>query len=327
MNENQLTSDNLEKDSLAAFEKLLQGYKKAKQSYAWESDMEGLIDKLTHLPTDPFSVQLMKLFDYHYLVLSEDINALIDKALQMRAFMEDNQRFVRIEEQYFSLPFMRKNRYLKRLKVFNHEGELCYHVEGKLYLQFGRLLHYFMPVKTDQSFRDVITIKQTTLLSKRLEIYYYSPFLDLTTTNRQCYYDFFCDYYGKTQFIKYFSSKEVASLSPENMLLNAPKALEAILKLTSSQQVLWAYFLFRLMGMKLRDNIDAAMMTRFLLIVNRNDLEDYRKTYFYKLVSRAPFVKEDKNLLVDLEMVRLHFQNSNLPTGDIEKEILNLITN
>lgn len=100
-----------------------------------------------------------------------------------------------------------------------------------------------------------------------------------------------------------------------------------MLNLTSSQQVLWAYFLFRLMGLKLRVNVEAAIITRFLLIVNRTELDDYKKSYFYKLVSKAPYVKEDKNLLADLETVRLHFQKGNLPTGDIEKEILNLITN
>jgi hypothetical protein len=74
-------------------------------------------------------------------------------------------------------------------------------------------------------------------------------------------------------------------------------------------------------------NVEAAIITRFLLILNRTELDDYKKSYIYKLVSKAPYVKEDKNLLADLETVRLHFQKGNLPTGDIEKEILNLITN
>jgi hypothetical protein len=327
MNETEITTENFERDSLAVFEKLLQGYKKAKQSLAWESNMDDLIDKLTHLPTAPFPNQLMKLFDYNYLVLSEDINAIIEKAMQIREQMEHKQRFIRIDEQYFSLPFLPKNTHLKKLEVYNHEGELCYKLVGKLYIELNRLLHYFKPGKK-VSLKDVITFKQKTLVNRNLEIYYYSPFLDLTTTDPKCYYDFFCDYYGKTQFLKYFSSKELISLTLDNNTLrNTPKALEEILQLTSSQQVLWAYFLFRLMGLKLRVNVEVAIITRFLLIVNRNELEDYKKSYFYKLVSKAPFVKEDKNLLADLETVRLHFQKSNLPTGDIEKEILNLITN
>jgi hypothetical protein len=232
-----------------------------------------------------------------------------------------------MEEQYFSLPFLPKNTHIKNLKVFNHEGELCYHLVGKLYIELNRLLLCFRPGKKKLSIQDIIKFKQKSIQLKDLEIYYYSPFLDLTTTTPQPYYDFFCDYYGKTQFLKYFTSKELISLTLENTLRNTPKALEEMLNLTSSQQVLWAYFLFRLMGLKLRVNVEAAIITRFLLIVNRTELDDYKKSYFYKLVSKAPYVKEDKNLLADLETVRLHFQKGNLPTGDIEKEILNLITN
>jgi len=331
MNQREMTTENFERDSLTAFEKMLQGYKKAKQSLVWESNMDDLIERMTHLPTAPFPTELMKLFDYNYLVLSDDISTLIQKALQMREQMQHTQRFVHIEEKYYSLPFLPKNTFLKKLKVFNNEGELCYQQIGKLYIRFNRLLIWILPGRKSFSFHDIFTFKQKSIQLRDLEIYYYSPFLDLTTTDPQCYYDFFCDYYGKTQFLKYFNTKDIISFaldnSFDNTLHNTPKALEEILKLTSSQQVLWAYFLFRLMGMKLRLHIDAAMMTRFLLIVNRNDLEDYKKSYFYKLVSKAPFVKEDKKLLADLETIRLHFQKSKLPTGDIDEEILNLITN
>jgi len=51
MNETEITTENFERDSLAAFEKLLQGYKKANQSLAWESNLDELVEKLTHLPT------------------------------------------------------------------------------------------------------------------------------------------------------------------------------------------------------------------------------------------------------------------------------------
>lgn len=327
MNETEITTENFERDSLVAFEKLLQGYKKANQSLVWESNLDELVEKLTHLPTAPFPTQLMKLFDYNYLVLSEDIENIIEKALQIREQMQHKQRFIRMEERYFSLPFLPKNTHIKTLKVYNHEGELCYHLVGKIYLELNRLLLCFRPGKKGVSFQDIVKFNQKTIQVRKLEIYYYSPFLDLTTTDPHRYYEFFCDYYGKTQFLKYFSSKDIISLPLENTLRNTPKALEDILQLTSSQQVLWAYFLFRLMGMKLRLHVDAAMMTRFLLIINRTELDDYKKSYFYKLVSKAPYVKEDKKLLADLETVRFHFQKGNLPTGDIEKEILNLIAN
>ena len=62
MIENEFSTDDFEKDCLAGFEKLLQGYKRAKQTSAWESDMNTLVDKLTHLPTAPFPRKLMEIF-------------------------------------------------------------------------------------------------------------------------------------------------------------------------------------------------------------------------------------------------------------------------
>ena len=323
----EINTEKFEKDCLAIFEKMLQGYRRANQSSVWESNMDGLVDKLTHLPNDPFPIKLMELFDYNYLVLSESIECIIEKALVIREQMKHTQRFVKVNERYFSLPFLSQNTHLKRLEVFNHEGELCYLLVGKLRISFSKLLPLLMPGNKKVQIQDVLTFKQKTIQYKKLEIYYYSPFIDLSTINLNNYYDFFCDYYGKIQFVKYFSSKDKASVTPGLNLKHSPKALEEILNLTSSQQVLWAYFLFRLMGLKLRVNVEVAILTRFLLIVNRTDLDEYKNSYFYKLVSKAPYVKEDKNLLSDLETIRLHFQKSNLPTGDIEKEILKLITN
>lgn len=43
-------------------------------------------------------------------------------------------------------------------------------------------------------------------------------------------------------------------------------------------------------------------------------------------MDKAPYIKNDKNLLVDLEVIRLHFQERNLPIGDIEKVIIELVT-
>jgi hypothetical protein len=151
--------------------------------------------------------------------------------------------------------------------------------------------------------------------------------VDLKTTDTEAYYNFFCDYHGKIQFIKYIQSKD--SIPPTTMLQHTQKrqSLASVLNLTSSQQVLWGYFLFRLMGLKLRVNVELSVLTRFLHLLNNINIDDYKNSYFYKLVSKAPYVKEDKNLLRDLETIRIHFQQNNLPTGDIEKEILNLISN
>ena len=70
-----------------------------------------------------------------------------------------------------------------------------------------------------------------------------------------------------------------------------------IQSLTSSQQVLWGYFFFRIIGLRLRVNVEVAVLTRFLHVLNNIELEDYKNSYFYKLLSKAPYVKEDRNLL------------------------------
>jgi len=321
----EINTENFEKDSLTVFEKLLQGYNKAKDHSAWESNVDTLIQKMTHLPTAPFPVQLMKLFNYHYLVSGEDISTIIDKALKIREQMQHKQRYVRIKEQYYSLPFLPNNTYLKRLNVFNHEGELCYYIEGKLYLRLQRLLICLSPRRRKVALHNLFAVKQKTVRLQELEIYYYSPFLDLSTTDPRCYYNFFCDYFGKTQFLKYSKTKDQLPQPLEVPLKSTPKALDEVHRLTTSQQVLWAYFFFRLMGLKLRIDVEVSVITRFLLVVTKNSLENYKATYFYKLLSRAPYIKEDKRLITDMEIVKLFFQAQKLPTEDIEKEILKLI--
>ena len=132
---------------------------------------------------------------------------------------------------------------------------------------------------------------------KALEIYYYSPIVDLSSTTPQDYYNFFCDYFGKIQFLKYFNSNGIVEAFPSLQQIK-PRTHEAILQLSSAQQVLWAYFLFRLLGLKLRVDIGNSTLARFLCVVNGIELDNYKNSYFYTLMDKAPYIKNDKNLLV-----------------------------
>jgi hypothetical protein len=237
-------AEKFEKDSLAIFEKLLQGYRKAEQSGVWESKMNSLVEKLTHLPTAPFPDSLMQLFDYNYLVLSEDINVIIEKALVIREQMQRTKRTVTIREKYFSLPLLPKNTYLKYIEIFNNEGELCYLSKGRMRFSFSKLIESLGNRKLHIS--NAISLKQKSYQYKELEIYYYSQFVDCSSTNETDYYDFFCDYYGKIQFAQYFTNKENLIISGENM---KTQILADVVKFTSSQQVLWAYFFFGLLDL------------------------------------------------------------------------------
>lgn len=320
-----IVGENFEKDCLAVFENLLQGYRKAKESTVWESNMDNLVEKLTHFPTDPFPTELMKIFDYHYLVQSEDINSIIEKALILRERMEHTKRYVTISERYFSFFFLPLNTHLKRLEVYNNEGELCYLQVGKMRIKPMALFRWIVPGTKQVKLQDVISFRQKTTYLKSLEIYYYSPFVDLSSTNPQDYYNFFCDYFGKIQFLKYFKSSGKVDSFP-NLQQAKPRTHEAILNLSRAQQVLWVYFLFRLLGLKLRVDVGNSTLARFLCMVNGIDMNTYKNSYFYTLIEKAPYIKKDKNLLVDLEVIRLHFQERNLPIGDIEKVIIEIVT-
>ena len=139
MNRITFTSNQFEKDSLAVFERLLQGYSKANQTSIWNGRKEKLVEKLTHLPTAPFERKLMEFFDYYFLAMSEGIQEIIEKSLVIRSQMEDTQRFVHIDRSYYKLPFLPKQTYLKRITVLNHEHELCYMQVYKLKFSVKRL--------------------------------------------------------------------------------------------------------------------------------------------------------------------------------------------
>ncbi len=325
MIEKDFSTDNFEKDCLAVFEKLLQGYKRAKQTSAWESEMNALVDKLTHLPTDSFSLELMELFDYHYLVLSEPIEVILKQALELREQMEHTQRFVTIDEQYFSLPFLSPNTHIKSLEVFNHDDELCYKQVGKISCNFKHLLKWINPWDKTVSFQEVVLIKHTITQHQDLEIYHYSTIVDLSSTSPPDYYQFFCDYYGKTQFLNYFKTKVKDTPTGISGEFYISRRIDQILKLSSAQQVLWAYFVFNLLGLKLRLNLDASFLAKFLLLMNRAEIDDYRNSYYYKLFNKAPYIKEGKSLIIELEKTRMLFKEGNLPTDDIDKLIAQLL--
>ena len=313
-----------EKESLAAFEKLLQGYQKAKESSAWIDKIDILVAKLTLLPNDPFSQELIELFSYYYSVLSEDIETIIDRALILREQMENKQRFVTITRTFYSIPFLPRNTFLKSLRVFNHEGKECYRVKSKMKINFSILLKWLIGNKGCE-FPDLFVFNPKVKQFHILEIHHYSQHINLSNTNRRDYYDFFCDYYSKIQLINYLDNKHIHKILTKPEFQKLP--LLSVQNLSTSQQVLWAYFFFRLLGLKLRVNTDASTLTRFLHILNSIPTKDYKKSYYYTLATRAPYIKEDKNLLKDLETVRLHFIQSKLPVEDIEKEIFTLVSN
>lgn len=325
MKQNEFSTETFEKDCLAVFEKLLQGYKRATQTSTWESDINALVDKLTLLPTAPFPIELMKLFDYEYLVLSTPIDEIIQKSLLLQKQLKHTQRKVTINEQYYSIPFMPKHTYLKQFEVFNDEDELCYEKVGRISVDFRLFCKWLLPLGRSVEFQETIIYKQQIKQYRELEIYHYSPFIDVDSSSPEDYYNFFCDYYGKVQFLNYFRTKALDEPELITGQFQTAVRIEKVLGLSSTQQVLWAYFIFRLMGLKLRHNLEVSTITKFLLLMNRTDLSDYRNSYLYKQFKKAPHILNGKNLLIELEKTRLLFKEGNLPTNDIEEVIAELL--
>jgi hypothetical protein len=319
--EKEFCNEQFEKDCLANFEKLLQGYRKAKQINVWEDNLDALVDKVTQLPTDPFSSELMNLFNYYYLVLSEDINSLIEKSLEVRELLKPTERFVTIDEKYYNIPFIPSNTHIKRLEIRNNENEICYLQKGRLSFNFKHLFPCINPFNRKYHIKDLISIKQKVLQDRELELYYYSHFVDLSTISPQNYYDFYCDYYSRIQLINYVNSKGTVELIPGAIKDQPKNIFESVLGLTSAQRVLWSYFMFRVLGLKLHINLDIAILTRFVHVLHNLAPDEYRNYYYYTLAKKLPYIKGDKSLLKDLEVVRLEFKKYNLPTNDIEKEI------
>ena len=246
MTKKNFSVEQFEKDSLAVFEKLLQGYRKTRQSKIWETEMDELIDRLTILPNDPFTVELMKMFDYDYLVLSNDIREIIDKALIIRNQMEHMKRFVTIDKTFFKIPFITSNTHLKSMEVFNSEGVLCYKVEGNIEINYRNILRKLNPFFRETKKGKIISIILKTHQLINLEIFHYSPFVDCLSTDIEDYYDFFCDYYGKVQFVQFYHNKETDNDSKEVSHRVNSNDIFDLSTLTDAQQILWAYFFLSL---------------------------------------------------------------------------------
>ena len=69
-----------------------------------------------------------------------------------------------------------------------------------------------------------------------------------------------------------------------------------------------------------------ASLAKFIYAIRKMNIEEYKGRYLHKLALKAPYVKTGKNLLFDLEHVKILFQNSNLSVVDIEKEIRKIVT-
>jgi len=234
-----------ERESLEKFENLLNGYRKAQETFTWESNIDELVKKITLLPTDPFSIKLMELFDYDYIVNGDSINLIIEKSLIIREQMQSMKRFVNVTEEYYRIPFLKKNRHIKKVEVFDNDGELCYQIQNRISINYRKLFNQTIlslgkRIKID----DIFTFSKEVVELKKLEIFYYSEFIDLSTISKESFYSFYIDYYGKTQFKRFLQSKESLNVAPTILPTLNKCILNDVVKLSKVQQTLWAFYVY-----------------------------------------------------------------------------------
>lgn len=312
-----------EKESLEKFENLLNGYRKAQETFTWESNIDELVDKITHLPTDPFSIRLMELFDYDYIVSGDSINLILEKSLIIREQMQSMKRFVNVTEEYYRIPFLKKDRFINKVEILNNDGELCYQIQNRISINYRELFYQtifslYQKIKLD----DILTFDKEVIEFKKLEIFYYSEFIDLSTISKESFYSFYIDYYGKTQFKRFLQSKESLDLEPTLLPSLNKCILNDVAKLSKVQQTLWAFYIFRLFGLDLRSNLGVVNMTRFLLLINNDNTVNYKNSYFYKLALKVKDNKKGRSYLTNLSIVETMFERNNFPTDDIKNDFL-----
>jgi hypothetical protein len=93
-------------------------------------------------------------------------------------------------------------------------------------------------------------------------------------------------------------------------------------KLPKVQQTLWAFYVFRLIGLDLRSNLGVVNMTRFLLLINNDNTANYKNSYFYKLALKIKDNKIGKHHLTNLTIVETMFEINNFPTDDLKNDFL-----
>lgn len=144
----------------------------------------------------------------------------------------------------------------------------------------------------------------------------------MSETNNEAYYRFFCDYFGKVQFLNYLESKENSEISKHTHNWQTGSSIINFGSLNKAQRVLWAYYFFKLIGLNPRDNVDVSVLIKFLHVTNNLELTNYKNSYFYKLAWKAPKTKVNPQKLIhDLNLVKQHFKELGLSIAEIEHEI------
>lgn len=91
--------------------------------------------------------------------------------------------------------------------------------------------------------------------------------------------------------------------------------------LTNNQYVLICYYFFKYAGVEPRKVVDIAPLAKFIHVITGKQFTKIQNSDFYKRFSKAPNFKKDKQLIDDLETIKIQFERVEL------KEIKTMIDN
>lgn len=94
--------------------------------------------------------------------------------------------------------------------------------------------------------------------------------------------------------------------------------------LTNSQLALASHFVFKSLGFYSRVNVDMALIARFIHLLADKPYTKIHNSDFYKKLKKAPNFKADRELIKDLELVKIELLKVDFKEAAllVEKEIL-----
>jgi hypothetical protein len=237
------------------------------------------------------------------------------------------------ENKYYNYHLVTRNKHIKEQVILDADGDICYITRYKLKIKLKYLfLSKIAKTKEEKESMErlFLGLQPEVVQKKELFIYYYSPIINIHTTDINKYFEFFVDYYSKKlfrNFITEFFEKEkpLGEIShgvnqSDYDEFNKPVEFD-VSRFSNAQIVLLTYFYLKEFGLEPRVGTYVTTMVRFIHIITQTNYTKAKNSAYYKMAMKAPNFKSDPKLLKDLEIIMEEFKRVELPTDEIEKEI------
>lgn len=333
------SNDIFEQKSKSNYEKLQNSFLNTVNKVRWNKEksinhiINFFLEEIAVIPNDPFSENLIGILEWEYGVLAKDINSILIQIDPVRKRLLPKERRVCFKNKYYNHHFVTRNRHIRKQIIYDADGDICYITRYKLKI---KLKYLFLAIlsktreEKESMERMFLGLQPEVIQKKELQIYFYSPIVNIHTTDLNKYFEFYVDYYSKKLFREFLSgylthAKPVIG-NHKIFQINGDKEKDEPVdfntsKFTKAQIVLLTYYYFKELGLEPRVESYVSTMVRFLHIITRTNYTKTKNSVFYKMALKAPNFKTDQNLIKDLEVVKVEFERVELPIIEIEKEI------